>query len=637
MASSSYSSVRQLVSDNSKEEFIAAADILIKFARNILENPADKKYRRIRISNQVIQNKLLSVSGGMECLFEMGFEEIEDGEFLMLPVGANLQVLKTIKEDLKQEQEKLLVKPASIPAQAQHASFAAAVRPSSHDVTQTTRPAELFARSEAEFHARLKEGMKRVLSYENPAVKRKARSIIPVESLELEAKRNMESNAGASKPLNIRDYLLLALLSWFKKSFFHWVDTLPCSLCGGVTRNTSSLPPSMEEMAWGAGRVEAHTCTTCAHVNRFPRYTNAEKLLDTRLGRCGEWADCFTLCCRALDFEARYVMDWTDHVWTEVFSESQSRWLHCDPCENICDKPLLYESGWGKKLTYVIAVSCDEIQDVTWRYSAKHNEVLARRTLCREAWLRRTIHNMWKQKLLTLTPERQQQLWHRLICELAEFVTVKTNDSENLPGRSTGSLAWRQARGELGNGAIADPVVQNNFIFSPKEDERECEMIHIVYSCAADKYIRKSSKDEEYQGWGACVYSFSYVLRKEEFDWKMVYLAREEGSASAEIVWKFDLSDTDLRISKMEFKAQSAVYENGSVSWRICAGDNCFVQTGEALQQFQSFDLHGSQSLSVTAVMQGGQGDNAWQHTQLFRQPTNDVNNYPFEIKLFLN
>lgn len=39
--------------------------------------------------------------------------------------------------------------------------------------------------------------------------------------------------------------------------------------------------------------------------------------------------------------------------------------------------------------------------------------------------------------------------------------------------------------------------------------------------------------------------------------------------------------DTDLRISKMELRAQTTVYENGSVSWRICAGDNCFVQTGK--------------------------------------------------------
>jgi peptide-N4-(N-acetyl-beta-glucosaminyl)asparagine amidase len=138
--------------------------------------------------------------------------------------------------------------------------------------------------------------------------------------------------------------LALELLLWFKRSFFSWVDRPPCGACGSAaTASAGGAPPSLLEAAHGAARVEVYRCAACAAATRFPRYNDAAKLLETRRGRCGEWANCFALCCRAAGLEARLVGDWTDHCWVEYYSDSRKRWVHLDPCEAAADTPLLYE------------------------------------------------------------------------------------------------------------------------------------------------------------------------------------------------------------------------------------------------------------------------------------------------------
>ena len=146
-------------------------------------------------------------------------------------------------------------------------------------------------------------------------------------------------------------------------------------------------PTATERSEGHAGRVELYNCGRCNLSIRFPRYNHPLKLMETRTGRCGEWANAFTALCRALGHEARLALDWTDHVWTECFINSTQRWTHLDSCENAFDTPLIYEGGWGKKLTYVIAFSKDEVVDVTRRYVLNKMMNRMRRTLVPESWL----------------------------------------------------------------------------------------------------------------------------------------------------------------------------------------------------------------------------------------------------------
>ncbi|XP_062165615.1 stress response protein NST1 [Alnus glutinosa] len=61
-----------------------AFQTLLTFAGNVVKNPDEEKYRKIRLSNQSFQERVGALRGGIEFLELCGFEKIEGGEFLFL-------------------------------------------------------------------------------------------------------------------------------------------------------------------------------------------------------------------------------------------------------------------------------------------------------------------------------------------------------------------------------------------------------------------------------------------------------------------------------------------------------------------------------------------------------------------------
>ncbi|XP_023200206.1 peptide-N(4)-(N-acetyl-beta-glucosaminyl)asparagine amidase isoform X2 [Xiphophorus maculatus] len=609
--------------DNSDEVFLDVAKLLLTYADNIIRCPTEEKYRSIRIGNPTFSTKLLPVKGAVECLFEMGFEEAET--HLVFPQSASVEQLKHIRDCIAAERDLRLrggrpVRPASQPAVASASapeSCAAASSPPA--VPSTQQPSSL--ESSMSFFVTLQSNFQHVMQYENPELQLKARSIIPHHQLSSSAQHKLKElkEADPECKLGIEDCLVLELLQWFKCDFFSWVDSLPCSQCGGPTKHGPALGPTAEELRWGAQRVENHYCQSCQLSTRFPRYNHPEKLLETRRGRCGEWANCFTLCCRAMGLEARYIWDSTDHVWTEIYSVSQHRWLHCDSCENVCDKPLLYEIGWGKELAYILAFSKDQVVDVTWRYSCKHAEVLSRRTRVQEAWLLHTINGLNAARQQSLSPDRKRELTERLLVELVEFISPKTPKPGELGGRSSGSLAWRMARGET---RAADKKTEA-FVFTPTDEEKKARLFHVRYSAPKDQYCRVSSSSEIIPNWDQCVWTKESVFRKVENDWKMVYIARTEGSTVGRISWKFDFASAGLKIHSVSVMANSKTFQSGKVCWSLQSGQMTTEFSGDGrLQSFSS--LSASSELIVAAELSGGDGETSWQHSQLFRQGLNE-------------
>ena len=314
--------------------------------------------------------------------------------------------------------------------------------------------------------SRIQGNAKQVMIYEDADVQAEALAVIPVVQLHERAMTSEDPRSSFS------DELLKQLLRWFKHEFFSWTNQPKCHACSGSTTYAGGSQPTAEEQRGHAGRVEVYTCTACNATTRFPRYNHPGKLLQTRTGRCGEWANCFTLCCRSMGLEARLASDWTDHVWTEVYSDAQRRWLHCDPCEEACDQPKLYERGWGKRLSFVVAFGKDDVVDVTKRYVLDFENVTRKE---RRAVLPDPRDEVWVAEAITervaalrrgaslknknegdetTRALRASELASRDAREARSF-TVSVEDSgfgtkNDSRGRTTGSLAWRAARGELG-------------------------------------------------------------------------------------------------------------------------------------------------------------------------------------------
>ena len=157
--------------------------------------------------------------------------------------------------------------------------------------------------------------------------------------------------------------ILQHFLEWFRSQYPYYYDR--CGSCGSSYKEERKdndenddgsflgyVFPSEDELSGKAGRTELYQCHKCQSFTRFPRFNKAQAVLDKRRGRCGEYSMLLYRMLSSLGHETRWIVDWADHVWTEILLDD-NEWIHLDPCEAAVDKPLLYQE-WGKQQTYIL-------------------------------------------------------------------------------------------------------------------------------------------------------------------------------------------------------------------------------------------------------------------------------------------
>lgn len=135
----------------------------------------------------------------------------------------------------------------------------------------------------------------------------------------------------------------------------------------------------------------------------------------------------------------------------QYWSPALKRWVHLDSCECARDQHLLYDKGWGKKQSYILAFSIEGAQDVTKAYVQDWEAALQRRQRIDEGDLERLLDSVTSCRRARLDPKTVAQLQEDDKTQRL-FLEGKLSDREEelLPPRQSGTAEWKATRGEDG-------------------------------------------------------------------------------------------------------------------------------------------------------------------------------------------
>lgn len=262
-----------------KAKFLSGLEIVLKLLGNIINDPSNSKYRSFKLENKTIKEKILSIAGMHDLLLGLGF--VESSGSMNLDDRALINDIRHSRDFIQSRYDELLKGNSPSPDEvAGPSKLPLEGRPRFNGKYSGNTLKYPGDGSSHPFLINIDVMLNQVLSYEDTALHAFGRSLIPEEKLKLETLERMRMiqkaiKSGTKKEDPVyEDLFISVLVEWFNRSFFTWVNKVPCQVCGSETgtRQTSYMENGV--------RVEEIFC--CNRPTKFYRYNDISKLLVTR-------------------------------------------------------------------------------------------------------------------------------------------------------------------------------------------------------------------------------------------------------------------------------------------------------------------------------------------------------------------
>eukprot|EP00404_Azadinium_spinosum_P004554 CAMPEP_0180478568 /NCGR_PEP_ID=MMETSP1036_2-20121128/32848_1 /TAXON_ID=632150 /ORGANISM="Azadinium spinosum, Strain 3D9" /LENGTH=241 /DNA_ID=CAMNT_0022486097 /DNA_START=44 /DNA_END=766 /DNA_ORIENTATION=+ len=94
LSGNTWETMLERLDSHNKNEYTACTATITKMLRNVIENPNEDKFRKVRLSNPKFSSTVYSMKGAPELFKLVGFKDTLEEGFIVLPADADIALLQ---------------------------------------------------------------------------------------------------------------------------------------------------------------------------------------------------------------------------------------------------------------------------------------------------------------------------------------------------------------------------------------------------------------------------------------------------------------------------------------------------------------------------------------------------------------